>query len=190
MFAYCWNNPVIRSDEAGTDPLTQATADDTNPLDDYENFGRLPGGGGGVRGSVRNPWGRPGGTEHQSVIKDVKDWYKARGIATTTTEPYIRIEGGLKGGRYGDVGVYGGNNGQLRSIVQVGKVNANGTPISREMKAIYDYRNRPRRQDTHLHMPLYGETGSIYIIKTDIMYEVNDFIGKKPLIYNYYICRG
>ena len=47
MFAYCWNNPVIRSDEAGTDPLTQATADDTNPLDDYENFGRLPGGGGG-----------------------------------------------------------------------------------------------------------------------------------------------
>ena len=138
MFAYCWNNPVIRRDEAGTDPLTQATADDTNPLDDYENFGRLPGGGGGVRGSVRNPWGRPGGTEHQSVIKDVKDWYKARGIATTTTEPYIRIEGGLKGGRYGDVGVYGGNNGQLRSIVQVGKVNANGTPISREMKAIYD----------------------------------------------------
>lgn len=46
MFAYCWNNPVIRSDEAGTDPFTQATADDTNPLNDYGIFGRLPGGGG------------------------------------------------------------------------------------------------------------------------------------------------
>ena len=46
MFAYCWNNPVLRSDEAGTDPLTQDTADDTNSLDDYGNFGRLPSGGG------------------------------------------------------------------------------------------------------------------------------------------------
>lgn len=51
MFAYCWNNPVIRSDEAGTDPFTQATADDTNPLNDYGIFGRLPSGSGNTWGS-------------------------------------------------------------------------------------------------------------------------------------------
>jgi len=55
--------------------------------------------------------------------------------------------------------------------------------LNGEMKAIYDYRNRPRRQDTNLHMPLYGETGSIYIIKTDAMRKCYDFIGEKPVVY-------
>lgn len=52
MFAYCWNNPVIRSDEAGTDPFTQATADDSTPWDDHENFGRLPSGSSGGWGGT------------------------------------------------------------------------------------------------------------------------------------------
>ena len=57
-------------------------------------------------------------------------------------------------------------------------------PKTKEFECLFDYRNRPRRQDSELHYPMFTETGSIYIIKTDIMYEVNDFIGKKPLIYN------
>ena len=52
-----------------------------------------------------------------------------------------------------------------------------------EMKCIYDYRNRPRRQDTHLHMPLYCETGSIYIVTTEAMRKCYDFIGDKPVVY-------
>ena len=56
-------------------------------------------------------------------------------------------------------------------------------PNSQDYECLFDYRHRPRRQEEHLHYPLYRETGSIYIIKTDVMYEVNDFIGKKPLIY-------
>lgn len=47
MYAYCWNNPVIRSDVAGTNPLEQTLPDDSSPWDDHENFGRLPSGGSG-----------------------------------------------------------------------------------------------------------------------------------------------
>ena len=47
MFAYCRNNPVIRSDVAGTNPLEQTLPDDSSPWDDHENFGRLPSGGSG-----------------------------------------------------------------------------------------------------------------------------------------------
>ena len=56
-------------------------------------------------------------------------------------------------------------------------------PRSGKMEALYDYRNRPRRQDTSEHYELYRETGSIYIIDTKVMFEVNDFIGKNPAIY-------
>jgi len=56
-------------------------------------------------------------------------------------------------------------------------------PHTKEFECLFDYRHRPRRQDTDLHYPMFQETGSIYIIKTDIMREVYDFIGKKPLIY-------
>ena len=57
------------------------------------------------------------------------------------------------------------------------------SPSTKEFECLVDYRHRPRRQEEHLHYPLYKETGSIYIIKTDVMRDVYDFIGKKPLIY-------
>lgn len=50
-------------------------------------------------------------------------------------------------------------------------------------EALYDYRTRPRRQDLHRHYNLYVETGSIYIIRTDIFHKVEDFIGENPKIY-------
>lgn len=50
-------------------------------------------------------------------------------------------------------------------------------------QALYDFRTRPRRQDTHRHYKIWGETGSIYIIKTDVMKKVHDFVGDKPQIY-------
>lgn len=56
-------------------------------------------------------------------------------------------------------------------------------PKTKEFECLFDYRNRPRRQDEQEHYPMFTETGSIYIIKTDVMYEVKDFIGKKPMIY-------
>ncbi len=53
-----------------------------------------------------------------------------------------------------------------------------------KMECLYDYRNRPRRQDTHLHYKRFVETGSIYIVKTQVMLKVKDFIGENPKVYN------
>ena len=56
-------------------------------------------------------------------------------------------------------------------------------PDTGEYQCLYDYRHRPRRQDTDRHYLLLHETGATYIVKTDVMKEVKDFIGKKPLVY-------
>ena len=56
-------------------------------------------------------------------------------------------------------------------------------PDTKEYDCMYDYRHRPRRQDTDRHFPLLRETGATYIIKTEVMKEVKDFIGKKPRVY-------
>jgi len=48
---------------------------------------------------------------------------------------------------------------------------------------LYDYRNRPRRQDLNKHFDLMRETGETYIIKTDVLMKVKDFIGEKPLLH-------
>lgn len=53
-----------------------------------------------------------------------------------------------------------------------------GTPFG-----LYDYRNRPRRQDENEHYNLMRETGETYIIKTDVMMQVKDFIGEKPIFH-------
>lgn len=61
-----------------------------------------------------------------------------------------------------------------------------GAPDSNTEKTyecLYDFRNRPRRQDEDKHYPLYTETGATYIIKTDVMKKVKDFIGEKPELY-------
>lgn len=61
-------------------------------------------------------------------------------------------------------------------------------PHTKEYECLFDYRQRPRRQDTNLHFPLLRETGATYIIKTDVMKEVSDFIGKRPLVYYDGVC--
>ncbi len=48
---------------------------------------------------------------------------------------------------------------------------------------LYDYRNRPRRQDTDEHFDLMCETGETYIIKTEALKKVKDFIGEKPIFH-------
>ena len=56
-------------------------------------------------------------------------------------------------------------------------------PDTGEYECLFDYRHRPRRQDADRHYPLLAETGATYIIKTSVMKEVKDFIGKKPRVY-------
>lgn len=56
-------------------------------------------------------------------------------------------------------------------------------PNTEKFEPLYDSRTRPRRQDEHRHYPMYRETGSAYICETKVMREVNDFIGKNPMVY-------
>lgn len=56
-------------------------------------------------------------------------------------------------------------------------------PNSEKFEPLYDSRTRPRRQDEHRHYSMYRETGSAYICETSVMREVNDFIGKNPMVY-------
>lgn len=52
-----------------------------------------------------------------------------------------------------------------------------------KLEALYDYRNRPRRQDTECHYNLFCENGAFYAVKYDVFREVKDFVGKNPCIY-------
>lgn len=61
-------------------------------------------------------------------------------------------------------------------------------PDNGRYECLFDYRNRPRRQDSDKHWPLLRETGATYIIKTDVMKEVKDFIGKNPNVYLDGVC--
>ena len=135
MFAYCWNMPVVFSDAAGTNPLETILDDgDTRPGDELKvNHGRCPGGGGG-----HNPWGKLGSPTHRSVVVKWKNSVRSKGFSVTDKEPSVKIDGGFKAARYGDIGV-SNSNGKLCGIVQVGRVNKDGTPVAREMRAIYDF---------------------------------------------------
>ncbi len=56
-------------------------------------------------------------------------------------------------------------------------------PNTEKFEPLYDSRTRPRRQDEHRHYPMFRETGSVYVVKTDVMRKVNDFIGENPTVY-------
>lgn len=50
-------------------------------------------------------------------------------------------------------------------------------------EALYDYHDRPRRQDSDRHYNTFCENGAFYATKYDVFKEVKDFIGKTPCIY-------
>ena len=52
-----------------------------------------------------------------------------------------------------------------------------------ELEALYDYRERPRRQDVEQHYNMYCENGAFYAIKYDVFKKIEDFVGEKPCIF-------
>ncbi len=78
------------------------------------------------------------------------------------------------------------NNPNCDSIFTAKKIGLTHTKWKYSQKgnleALYDYRNRPRRQDMDKHYDLLQETGETYIIKTDALKEICDVIGKNPIV--------
>ena len=79
------------------------------------------------------------------------------------------------------------NNPDCDSVFSVKKIglthalwreNHDGTVLG-----LYDYRHRPRRQDLDEHYSLMQETGETYIIRTDVLMKIGDFIGEKPIFH-------
>ncbi len=52
-----------------------------------------------------------------------------------------------------------------------------------KLEALYDFRNRPRRQEIDEHYRMIGENGAFYALPTKTMLEVKDFIGYNPIAY-------
>jgi len=76
------------------------------------------------------------GPAHRAAIGRISRILEEDGYSVTQ-EKYIPTENGAKGYRFADV--YGKNNstGEVR-MYQVGRTNANGTPVSREVQAMDD----------------------------------------------------
>ena len=52
-----------------------------------------------------------------------------------------------------------------------------------KLEALYDFRTRPRRQETEQHYQMIGETGAFYALPTKTLLEIKDFIGYNPIPY-------
>lgn len=52
-----------------------------------------------------------------------------------------------------------------------------------KLEGLYDYRNRPRRQEENCHYKLFCENGAFYAVKYEVFKKVKDFIGENPCHY-------
>lgn len=52
-----------------------------------------------------------------------------------------------------------------------------------KLEALYDYRNRPRRQDVGRHYNLVCENGAFYAVEYAAFKKIEDFIGENPCVY-------
>ena len=52
-----------------------------------------------------------------------------------------------------------------------------------KLEGLYDYRIRPRRQETEQHYKMICENGAFYALPWNTLKEVKDFIGHNPTAY-------
>ena len=93
--------------------------------------------GGGAEGdkAVPNPYGKTGSPEHVDVVDHAAAQLKKDGY-TVRKEVEVPTPGGNKEKRYVDV--VGTKDGSPTRYIQVGAQNKNGSPVSREAKALDD----------------------------------------------------
>ncbi|MGN6293479.1 MAG: DUF6443 domain-containing protein [Chitinophagaceae bacterium] len=85
---------------------------------------------------VPNPNGKKGSEAHQEKINELEKEMQAQGLETKR-EVKIETPGGNKEKRFVDLEGKDPKTGEVRQV-QVGKQNKNGTPVSREVKALDD----------------------------------------------------
>lgn len=69
-------------------------------------------------------------------------------------------------------------------MLEIGTTHAKWRVLhNNKLEALYDYRTRPRRQETEQHYKMLQENGAFYALPTKIMKEVKDFIGYNPTPY-------
>ena len=141
LYAYVHSNPLKYVDPTGH--YDQENFDlDGNSWDE-----KIKNEGGGVNqnagtntsfsGSVPNPYGKLGSPAHRDTVASIVTNSQGK----VTTEVKYSTPGGNKTYRYADA--VEEVNGNVTNIYQVGKVNQNGTPVSREIKAINDIMASP-----------------------------------------------
>jgi hypothetical protein len=109
-------------------------------------------------------FGRLGGPAHRAAIGRISRLLEESGYSVTQ-EKYIPTPNGAKGYRFSDV--YGKNDstGEVR-MYQVGRTNANGSPVSREVQAMDDIQGATglRPQFIDYNNPVV--TGEVPVIPT------------------------
>ena len=118
------NNSNISSLDIDNDYTSSDKWGDTSVTNDTEQIKSVP-----------NPNGKKGGLAHQQVIKDIQ----SDKSLSYDTEYQYSTPNGEKSSRFADVVEI--NNGKVVKIYQAGKINKNGTPVSREVRAINDIQN-------------------------------------------------
>lgn len=101
-----------------------------------------------------NPYGKKGGPAHQTKINDIEKDIESRNL-TPIKEQQYDTNGGHNSKRYADV-VGIDENGKIVEIHQAGKQNKNGTPVSRERKAIKDIENSKNYNGAPIHYHPYN----------------------------------
>jgi RHS repeat-associated protein len=88
-------------------------------------------------GKIPNPFGKMGGALHQETVLKVENQLREQGFNQIDREVMVRTPEGIKSKRFIDVQGTNTETGEVKWI-QVGKQNMNGTPVSREVKALDD----------------------------------------------------
>ena len=90
--------------------------------------------------TVPNPNGKNGGPDHQAKVNESEQELKDQGYSETSREVHVKTPGGNKSSRFIDVQGKNPNTGDVKQV-QVGKQNKDGSPVSRERKALDDVQN-------------------------------------------------
>jgi RHS repeat-associated protein len=85
---------------------------------------------------VPNPFGKIGGLAHQAKVAEVAAAMKEKGL-TVVKELRVDTAGGFKNTRFVDVAGFD-SNGKIAELAQIGRVNQNGIPVAREVRAASD----------------------------------------------------